>query len=130
MACWVPSQCWWQHFTLLGGKIDSRQNLETSATSRTRIGITALYSACYRFSSGLLLKSRQVFTKANAAPRFRLSPTCSPIRYGPVFPGRCLFIGMVNDKGRYRQHPETAAPKAFQAVSLATEIPSRSFTAS
>src|SRR5208283_1297455 len=32
---------------------------------------------------------------------FRLSPTCSPIRYGLIFPRNCLFIGIVNDKGRY-----------------------------
>ncbi len=28
---------------------------------------------------------------------FRLSPTCSPIRYGLVFPRGCLFIGIVHD---------------------------------
>src|SRR5258707_6550499 len=38
---------------------------------------------------------------------FRLSPTCSPIRYGLVFPRGCLFFGIVHDKGRYRQHPIT-----------------------
>jgi hypothetical protein len=36
----------------------------------------------------------------------------------------------VHDKGRYRQQPESAASEPFQALSLATEIPSRSFTAS
>jgi len=34
-----------------------------------------------------------------------LSLTCSPIPYGLVFPRGCLFIGIVNDKGRYRRHP-------------------------
>jgi hypothetical protein len=43
---------------------------------------------------------------------------------------RRLQTPVVNDKRRYRQHPETAAPEIFQAASLATEIPSRSFTAS
>jgi hypothetical protein len=36
----------------------------------------------------------------------------------------------VHDKGRYRQDSVTGAPRTFQALSLATEIPSRSFTAS
>lgn len=45
-------------------------------------------------------------------------------------PGGCLFIGIVNDKGRYRQHREMPARGPLQAMSLATEIPSRSFTAS
>jgi hypothetical protein len=34
------------------------------------------------------------------------------------------------DTGRYRQDSVTGAPRTFQALSLATEIPSRSFTAS
>jgi hypothetical protein len=48
----------------------------------------------------------------------------------------CIFLsvvswsGIMNDKGRYRQHPRRQRLRPFQAVSLATEIPSRSFTAS
>jgi hypothetical protein len=41
-----------------------------------------------------------------------------------------LQTQVVNDKGRYRQDSVTGAPRTFQALSLATEIPSRSFTAS
>jgi hypothetical protein len=48
--------------------------------------------------------SRLVFTNAIAGPGFRLSPSCSPIRFDLVFPRGCLFIRIVNDKGRYRQH--------------------------
>jgi hypothetical protein len=57
---WAPRQCRWQHFNVLGGKSDSRQNLVTTASSRTGIEITTLYSACYRLPPGLLLKCRQV----------------------------------------------------------------------
>jgi len=40
-----------------------------------------------------------------------------------------LAIQVMNDKGAIANIPE-GQPDAFQAVSLATEIPSRSFTAS
>ena len=53
---------------------------------------------------GLVTISRLVFTNAIAGPGFRLSPSCSPIRFDLVFPRGCLFIRIVNDKGRYRQH--------------------------
>jgi hypothetical protein len=48
-----------------------------------------------------------VFTNAIAGRGFRLAPTYSPIRYGLVFPSGCLFIGIVNDKGRYRSRKWT-----------------------
>ena len=54
-----------------------------------------------------IAKSASIYD-AIADPGFRLSPSCSPIRFGLVFPRGCLFIRIVNDKGRYRQHRETA----------------------
>jgi hypothetical protein len=39
-------------------------------------------------------------------------------------------MGIVNDKGRYRQHREMPSAETCQAVLDATEIPSRSFPAS
>ena len=45
-------------------------------------------------------KSASVY-QCDCWARFRLSHTCSPIRYGLVFPRDCLFIGIMNDKGRY-----------------------------
>jgi hypothetical protein len=53
-----------------------------------------------------------------------------PLRTSGDQTSRRLPIQVVNDKGRYRQDPETGASEIFKAVSLATEIPSRSFTAS
>jgi hypothetical protein len=47
-------------------------------------------------------KSASVY-HATARTGFRLSPSCSPIRYGLAFPRGYLFIGILNDKGRYRQ---------------------------
>lgn len=54
----------------------------------------------------LVLTSRLVFTNATARMGFRLSPTCSTIRFGLGFPSGYLSIGILNDKGRYRQHRE------------------------
>src|ERR1700683_4072960 len=57
----------------------------------------------------LVLTSRLAFTNATARMGFRLSPTCSPIRYGLGCPSGYLFIGILNDKGRYRQHPSDSS---------------------
>jgi hypothetical protein len=46
----------------------------------------------------LILESRLAFTNAIAGWGFRLSPSCSPIRFGLVFPRGCLFIPIVDDK--------------------------------
>jgi hypothetical protein len=45
--------------------------------------------------------SRLVFTNASARTGFRLSPTCSRIRYDLAFRREYLFIAIPNDKGRY-----------------------------
>ena len=47
-----------------------------------------------------VMTSRLVFTNAIAGPGFRLSPPCSAIRFGLVFPRGCLLNRIVND-GRY-----------------------------
>lgn len=44
--------------------------------------------------------------------------------------GSPLANPVANDNGRYRQYRKVAAPETIQALSNATEIPSRSFTAS
>src|SRR5882762_4557107 len=54
---------------------------------------------------------------------FRLSPTCSPIRYGLVFPRGCLFIGIVHDKGR--SHQESRSPFLKGSNSVPTRLISR-----
>jgi hypothetical protein len=50
--------------------------------------------------------------------------------FGTSLKPRRLPAQVVNDKGRYRQQPEMAVPGPCQALSFATDIPRRSFTAS
>ena len=46
-----------------------------------------------------IAKSASIYD-AIADPGFRLSPSCSPIRFGLVFPRGSFFTRIVHDKGR------------------------------
>jgi hypothetical protein len=48
--------------------------------------------------------SRRVFTNAIAGRNFDSRSRAHPTATVIVFPRDCLFIGIVHDKGRYRQH--------------------------
>lgn len=57
----------------------------------------------------------------------RLSPTCSPICYGLVFPRGCLFIGIVHDKGRYHSPTPTGNPEAVRLYGNSFGVPLRCY---
>jgi hypothetical protein len=86
----------------------------------------------------LVTRSRALFTNAIAGPGFRLSPSCSLIRFGLVFPRGCVFIRIFNDKGRFyhslnrRREKEAAAtdsvpssPRSGSAAGRAADRPLR-----